>query len=1138
MDPRKISSRKEQRIKQLVSAKDQILNELSLYENSFYSSGSAQSSKRKGKPNSRQLPRLQDGKSLYSATMPSVEQPANLMFSMPTLGVSSSLKKKGMIKLPIFRLPAPDADLLALTNQLQLNSIESVPSAEPTTSSPTRSPKKSHHKTTTSSSYTASHPIHSFLPCHDKKYVKKTFLVLLQQLSNEDKMVISHLLLLPPNEIDVIISKLQETINQENVDLFASILVAHETLTLFLTAKYFLTNQKFSLSASSFMSKSSSLDNHDMNNNNNGNNNSMAMIKIDALRAASSELDFQAIGLSDNFKNFLLLENVPNMTSQSSMSRDRAFSSHYSNNNSWEGANNHHNNNNHNNHNVPPLNRGSSLPAMEKHPRQSLPPPSSSSQYNLRQHVHSQQQPQFQQQLQQPSLHSVSSFGNFGGEVASIASASSFDRSMLSSTHAAIYLPPPSRLGTAINYNSAPAKPMTRQTATRQDPSKRGMYIPPPSSQQMKRGSGGNSQNLHSASHAGINLPSLHRKSSFSGVSADPSQSSDPNLLSSELLKSLLNVQKHTNLVKRTLENAQNFITMGEYHNNTANPSSLSTNSKAKEVLYILASEKLSKALYKLILFDCKKAFFTWKLFIIQHYRSGMIKSFIRMMNLRNVLLGFNKIVVRLLNKSFQQWVHQVHEMNILLRRQKLLNAIIKIQAFFRQIAAKEKVKVKKHRKKYEKLYDATIRIQSLMRGKRIRWKYLKQQREKEEKQASTLIQTIYRAYLAKKRVYLMKLRKNKNLAAVLIQKILRAKLARMKYKKLSAEKRRRNAAIKIQALMRGFITRKNIATLLVNRSKFDYAVRIQKIIRGYLTRKNLHKRLRQLQEYRELRIRSVVKMQATYRMYRAKVVYRIMLFQRKLELNKHNRAATQINRITRGFLARQLRKQFAQERLGLWISQARVWTETWSEESQSYFYYNNGTGESIWEPEKEGYTRHDGKLVLQSGEIIEDPDAIDENENKDPLASNPFNDLLSSVDQRQQAKQQVEKKKTKKELKKLCIECSERVAIRLCNECGDQFCTKCYKATHMLGARRHHTFKCIGPKDCNECENVLAIRFCVTCDENYCDKCWRKLHSHGKRVFHPYSEISTEGRVDKRIFTMDGDQVIAFFLFAVISFR
>ena len=34
------------------------------------------------------------------------------------------------------------------------------------------------------------------------------------------------------------------------------------------------------------------------------------------------------------------------------------------------------------------------------------------------------------------------------------------------------------------------------------------------------------------------------------------------------------------------------------------------------------------------------------------------------------------------------------------------------------------------------------------------------------------------------------------------------------------------------------------------------------------------------------------------------------------------------------------------------------------------------------------------------------------------------------------------------------------------------------------------------------------------------------QVHSKGKRRFHPYCEVTLEGRVEKRIFTMDGEEV------------
>jgi hypothetical protein len=39
-----------------------------------------------------------------------------------------------------------------------------------------------------------------------------------------------------------------------------------------------------------------------------------------------------------------------------------------------------------------------------------------------------------------------------------------------------------------------------------------------------------------------------------------------------------------------------------------------------------------------------------------------------------------------------------------------------------------------------------------------------------------------------------------------------------------------------------------------------------------------------------------------------------------------------------------------------------------------------------------------------------------------------------------------------KKKNTRLCSECSSRVAIRACVECGDKFCTKCYKHLHSTG--------------------------------------------------------------------------------------
>ena len=156
------------------------------------------------------------------------------------------------------------------------------------------------------------------------------------------------------------------------------------------------------------------------------------------------------------------------------------------------------------------------------------------------------------------------------------------------------------------------------------------------------------------------------------------------------------------------------------------------------------------------------------------------------------------------------------------------------------------------------------------------------------------------------------------------------------------------------------------------------------------------------------------------------------------------------------------------------------------------------GVGDATWEPPSAGYTKTDGQLVLANGSIIDNPVDSEEGEEEDQ----------------------------EKLRDKYCVECTERIAVRLCNECQDKFCTRCFKLTHALGGRRTHTYQSLGPLDCVECEVSLAERWCVACDEAFCDLCWRNVHGHGNRRFHPFSEISVDGQINPRITTMEGEEV------------
>ena len=46
-----------------------------------------------------------------------------------------------------------------------------------------------------------------------------------------------------------------------------------------------------------------------------------------------------------------------------------------------------------------------------------------------------------------------------------------------------------------------------------------------------------------------------------------------------------------------------------------------------------------------------------------------------------------------------------------------------------------------------------------------------------------------------------------------------------------------------------------------------------------------------------------------------------------------------------------------------------------WSEDANDWFYYNEETKDSVWEPTKLGYTKADSRLVLEDGSVIFDPE-------------------------------------------------------------------------------------------------------------------------------------------------------------------
>ena len=145
-------------------------------------------------------------------------------------------------------------------------------------------------------------------------------------------------------------------------------------------------------------------------------------------------------------------------------------------------------------------------------------------------------------------------------------------------------------------------------------------------------------------------------------------------------------------------------------------------------------------------------------------------------------------------------------------------------------------------------------------------------------------------------------------------------------------------------------------------------ACRIQARIRGKIARRGVQSRVDARDKLKKLRYNAAVKIQNLARGRKAYITYMLKLQAYRKSREKGNKAATRVQAIYRGRLARRLVRDMSGENHDEMIERAREYTEIWDEDSQGYFYYNNYTEAALWEPPSGGFTKADGKLVLRNG--------------------------------------------------------------------------------------------------------------------------------------------------------------------------
>ncbi|KAG7395586.1 hypothetical protein PHYBOEH_003460 [Phytophthora boehmeriae] len=455
----------------------------------------------------------------------------------------------------------------------------------------------------------------------------------------------------------------------------------------------------------------------------------------------------------------------------------------------------------------------------------------------------------------------------------------------------------------------------------------------------------------------------------------------------------------------------------------------------------------------------------------------------------------------RKLQQAWTKWWSDVAHEKALERSALELNSILVMQRAWRGYRARLFVYLVKKQKLHALQTAAAIKMQRMFRGGIAR-KFFKLKRVDQHRQAmASRIQALARGYIARKLARRMQTERKMHLAASRVQALYRGRKARRQVEVRRRTQHLTKAAVLIQRRYRGRLGRAAFIRRRLGRMRDIAATKIQCMARCRRARKIVANLREEDRKRRAIRHAAANNIQRVYRGHRARLSTELKLLALRERNRMYAQAATKIQKMVRKHQAIRRVDQLRQERVAQLVLQARTWVEYWNEDAAKWFYYNHETGESLWAPPFTGYTKADGKLVLQDGKIIDDPS---DDDFAAILAARKMPPSLNETDTKNQDEDEEEEEENEDE-DKLCVECEEQDARRKCAQCEDVFCDACYEKLHNSAKREKHTWKTIGSLRCVECETMRATRWCNVCQDPYCLGCFTIIHSKGNKTTHEW---------------------------------
>lgn len=474
---------------------------------------------------------------------------------------------------------------------------------------------------------------------------------------------------------------------------------------------------------------------------------------------------------------------------------------------------------------------------------------------------------------------------------------------------------------------------------------------------------------------------------------------------------------------------------------------------------------------------------------------------------------GSKKLDIFLLNWSQRKlrqawtkwWSDIVHE-KALERSALELNSIRVIQRAWRGYRGRMIVYLVKMHKLIAAQTAAATKMQRVFRGSIAR-KFLKLKRLDRHRQAmATRIQALARGYITRKLAKQLQRQRKMHLVASRVQALYRGRKARRDVALRKRTQRVTKAAVLIQRRYRGRLGRATFIRRRLDRHRNLAARKIQTMARGRRARKILANFREEDRKRQAIRRAAAINIQRVYRGHRARLSTELKLLALREKNRMRGQAATKIQKLARKRQAIHRVDKLRQERAVQLVLQARTWVEYWNDDAAKWFYYNQQTGESLWAPPATGYSKADGKLVLQDGKIIDDPT---DDDFAVILAARNAPSPPTGESAEAGSKEEEEEDDDEEDEDKLCVECEEEDARRQCAQCEDVFCDACYEKVHNSAKREKHTWKAIGSLRCIECEKMRATRWCNVCEDPYCLGCFTIIHSKGNKATHQWVDMA-----------------------------